>query len=536
MKYLLFLICLFTSSANAMSGQALVLDLNNKYSSNVANCSNGTPAYYCSGVLLRAVDYSTFFKFWDYGSKATELGSVAFTYIRSDIGSRALNGGRKSGFILKDQTSALAQDKALNVRCIYPFPTESLDVRVDHGCGFAPRVEEANADLANCAKLAVPATTAAAWLANFREHDSLPRNQCSLSTLVAGQFKASLEAHELVDADWTAKPMEVLVQIWDESKPEKLPLEAVFYDASTPAKLADAQNFQRDYYQATSLYVPIVKLDMSAGVAQPFSFSNADQVFGEQVAQSLNARYAATSDDCAGRAAYFCNGVLIRSARGTPSYHVWDPSDSSVARNGVSFSYLRKDLRMDSLYIGEGQAFIFKNYDSAIKAAAHVPPVRCAFPTDGATANREQSCGHHIDYPDDAESCLAIGVDTLDKWKTHFHQAPNDGTRYYRQCSLSAEKQQFSIFLKGRNNFQNMNNLDWANEVIIAAWPRGIPEMLPIEAFVYVSTAPAAAKAGAQFMQSDYFNQTGDFLPVIKLTFAGEDAVFSYHPEDQVVQ
>lgn len=236
MKFFLFLTIGFATTVNAMSGQALVTDLNARYNSNVAQCSNGTPAYYCSGVLLRAVDQSTFFKFWDYGSKATILGSVAFTYIRSDVGSTTLNGNRKSGFILKDQTSALVDGKALNLRCIFPFPTESLDSRAEHGCGFAPKTAQLNVDLANCAKLAVPATTAVAWLKNFQEHGSLPKNQCSLSTTVAAQFKASLEAHNMVNAAWTAKPTEVLIQTWDEKKPEKLPVEAVFYDAATPAK------------------------------------------------------------------------------------------------------------------------------------------------------------------------------------------------------------------------------------------------------------------------------------------------------------
>ena len=127
MKTLIILMFCCVTHVQAMSGQALVTDLNNKYTSSISQCSNGTPAYYCSGVLLRAVDHSTFFKFWDYGSAATKLGSVAFTYIRSDVESTTLNGNRKSGFILKDQTSALAADKALNLRCIFPFPTESLD-------------------------------------------------------------------------------------------------------------------------------------------------------------------------------------------------------------------------------------------------------------------------------------------------------------------------------------------------------------------------------------------------------------------------
>jgi hypothetical protein len=260
LKVIVLLLAFYAVSVEAMSGQVLVADLNAKYNSTVPQCSNNMPAYYCSGILLRAVDYSTFFKFWDYGSKATLLGSVAFSYIRSDIGSTSLNGGRKSGFILKDQTSALADGKALRLRCIFPFPTESLDDRASHGCGFAPRGVQVNEDLANCAKLFTPAVTPELWLQNFHEHQSLPKNQCSLSTMVAAQFNTSILVHDLIDAAWTAKPMEVLVETWDESKPARLPLAAVFYDASAPAKLADAQNFQREYYEVTSLYVPVVKL------------------------------------------------------------------------------------------------------------------------------------------------------------------------------------------------------------------------------------------------------------------------------------
>jgi hypothetical protein len=400
-----------------MSGQALVTDLNAKYNNGAAQCSNGAPAYYCSGVLLRAVDYSTFFKIWDYGSQGTKLGSVAFTYIRSDVGSTALNENRKSGFILKDQTSALVVGKAISLRCIFPFPTESLNERVDHGCGFAPKVAQADPDLAYCAKLWGSPTTAAAWLKNFKQHDSLPKNQCSLSTVVAAQFKASLEAHKLVDAAWTAKPTEVLVQTWDESKPEKLPVEAVFYDVSTPVKLADAQKFQREYYLATSLYVPIVRLDLAASAQSVFSISVSDQIYGQVVAEQLNARYANVSETCAGKSAYFCNGLLARVTKATTNYHAWDPSPTSIARNGLAFSYLRQDLTMARLYGGQVTGFIFKSLDMAAKADAYPTPVRCSFPFDGATDRRYLSCGHHDFFPGEGDSCMEMGIDTLAKWR-----------------------------------------------------------------------------------------------------------------------
>jgi hypothetical protein len=524
-----------------MSGQALVTDLNSKYTSGVAQCSNGTPAYYCSGVLLRAVDYSTFFKFWDYGSAATKLGSVAFTYIRSDVGSTMLNGNRKSGFILKDQTSALAAGKALNLRCIFPFPTESLDVRADHGCGFAPKVGQMNADLANCAKLAVPATTADAWLKNFTEHSSLPKNQCSLSTVVAAQFKASLEAHRLVDAAWMAKPMEVLVETWDESKPEKLPIEAVFYEASAPAKLADAQKFQREYYLETSLYVPIVKLNLAAADKNIFSFSISDQVYGQAAVDRLNIKYANTANDCRGRAAYYCSGVILRVTGTKPAYHAWDPSDNSIKMGGVSFSYLRKDLGVAILVWNEIQGFIFKDFDTAERLGAYSIPVLCSYPSDANTFSRPTNggCGPNTRYPVTSRSCPEVGVTTLETWKTHYRSVGGSGyfsNRNMNQCGFTGDKEQFAISLQARNNFERPSEeRPYHNEIMLKTWPRSIPKELPIAAFFYLHKQTLAVGVeGAKYAQQDYFNMTGDLLPVIRVTLVdGAPTAFSYHESEQ---
>jgi hypothetical protein len=541
MKLLLFLTLVFSAAVNAMSGPALVADLNTKYQNNVAQCSNGTPAYYCSGVLLRAVDYSTFFKFWDYGSQATKLGSVAFTYIRSDVGSTALNGNRKSGFILKDQTSSIAAGKLLNLRCIFPFPTESLNERADHGCGFAPKVAQADPDLANCAKLWGSPTTAAAWLINFKEHDSLPKNQCSLSTVVAAQFKASLEAHKLMDAAWTAKPTEVLVETWDESKPEKLPVEAFFYEASAPGKLADAQKFQREYYLETSLYVPVVRLNLAAPDANIFSYSVSDQVFGQAAAERLNNKYANVTNNCEGRAAYYCSGVIIRVTGTSPKYHAWDPSPNSIKMGGVSFSFLRKDLGIEILVWSEIQGFIFKDFDTAERLGSYPTPLLCSYPSDANTSSRptERGCGPNTLYPQTSRSCPEVGVTTLAQWQVHYRSVGGSGyfsQRNRNQCGFTADKDQFALSLQARNNFERpVEERPYHNEVMLKTWPEGIPKQLPIAAFFYLyKQTRAVGVEGAKYAQQDYFNVTGDLLPVIRVTLVdGAPTAFSFHENEQ---
>ena len=299
-------------------------------------------------------------------------------------------------------------------------------MRADHGCGFAPKVGQLNADLANCAKLAVPATTADAWLKNFTEHSSLPKNQCSLSTTLAAQFKASLEAHRLVDATWTAKPMEVLIETWDESKPEKLPIEAVFYEASAPAKLADAQKFQGEYYLETSLYVPIVKMDIAAADKEIFSFDAKDQRFGQLVAERLNAGYNNLSNNCSGKPAYYCSGVIVRTTGAKPSYHSWNPSPTSINKEGVPFSYLRRDLGITNLAWGDLHGFIFKDFATAERLSTYPIRVLCTFPTDVASRDRAGvgGCGAHSAYPINSRSCPEEGVNTLEQWKTHYRSVP----------------------------------------------------------------------------------------------------------------
>lgn len=541
MKVLLFaLLCWVADLSHAMSGQALVTDLNARYNSNVAQCSNGTPAYYCSGVLLRAVDYSTFFKFWDYGSQATKLGSVAFTYIRSDVGSTALNGNRKSGFILKDQTSSIAAGKVLNLRCIFPFPTESLNERADHGCGFAPKVAQADPDLANCAKLWGSPTTAAAWLKNFKEHDSLPKNQCSLSTVVAAQFKASLEAHKLMDAAWTAKPTEVLVETWDESKPEKLPVEAVFYEASAPDKLADAQKFQREYYLETSLYVPIVKINMAAANKQIFSFDAKDQRFGQLVAERLNSRYNNISNNCSGKPAYYCSGVIVRTTGAKPSYHSWNPSPTAINKKGVPFSYLRKDLGITTLAWGDLHGFIFKDFATAERLGTYPINLLCSFPTDGGSWNRAETggCGAYNTYPTNSRSCPEEEVDTLAKWITHYRSVP--GSSYWseknkHQCGFISSVAQFALSLTVRASLETESERVHHNEVVLSLWPQDIPKQLPLAAFFYLQhQSDGAGVIGAKYIQQDYLNMTGDVLPVIRVDLApGAATVFSFHESDQ---
>jgi hypothetical protein len=76
------------------------------------------------------------------------------------------------------------------------------------------------------------------------------------------------------------------------------------------------------------------------------------------------------------------------------------------------------------------------------------------------------------------------------------------------------------------------------NELIMAAWTESNPEQMPLEAFTINAQAanPGNGLAGAQFIQRDYFQVTGRFIPVVRVSFAeGTPQVFTYDPADQTV-
>ncbi|MCI8211726.1 hypothetical protein AUC61_19525 [Pseudomonas sp. S25] len=519
----------------SISDQQRVDNLNARYQSTVEDCAEGTPAYYCSGVMLRTVTYSASYPFWTHSPGARELGSLTFSYIRKDIGSNGSDIG--SGFIFTDQETAMAQNKAPIVRCIYPFMAGTQGMgRPGFGCGFVPNLAKQENDLSTCRTLSTPATTAALWLANFRLYGSNVHKQCSLSSMIASQFKASLEAHNGVDAAHTVTRNELLIGTWREETPEQLPIEAFFYNGATGG-LLNVHALRRAYYIKTSQRLPIVRVNFSAADRNIFSWNEADQVDGWEVADRLNARYNDTAYDCEGKAAFYCKGVMARLTGYGPDYHSWNPNPAGST--DVSFSYLRKDLKfMHAIFSGLiEQGYIFKQANYFGQNGIYPLQVLCSFPYDAVSASRYgEGCGPSHLFPVDSRPCDEQGITTLAAWRTHFNlYPPVNYNRYSHQCGFKADQPGFALSLMARENPQAEWSLLAHNEILIDRWPQNIPTQLPIEAFFYIyDQAKAVGLEGAKFIQRDYFSQSRITAPVISVAFkTGGDNIFSYHPSDQ---
>ncbi|MBT9266333.1 hypothetical protein KKQ10_15750 [Pseudomonas sp. MG-9] len=510
-KALLIALWLISSLCHAATGPEVAKLLNTRYQDTSAECVGDHPAYFCSGVLVRGTDGAD--EFWKHGTASTQLGAESFAYLRADLGTRVL--AQKNGMVFSDSFTAIGQGKSLEVLCAYPFELVLAGTRSDFGCG-AMTGARTEPDPSSCAAFGV--TDAQDWLAHFQQQGLQPEHQCSFSSREAAPFKASLLAHQSLDAAWAARPNLVQIRNWDATAPKPIPIQALFYDTTQAGALLGAQKDQRDYFNATGDWLPVLRMDLSQAPRGVFGFDQQDQLYtGYEVASRLNARYEKTASTClAGHTAYFCNGVLLRGTQASTAFHMWNPSPGSVANGGVSFTYLRKDAGLTKPVFAQG--FLVRE---SFAPAANPLTVMCAYPFDGATGLPADTCRVRGDM------CHELGVNNVEAWVSRYGNAPRSS------CAFNIDPAQFQLSIDVR---PSVPDGDGWNEVMVETWPQDIPLRIPLEAFYYSLKAHYASDglSQAQFAQRDYFQTTGRFLPIVLIDLeAPANQVFTYNPVEQ---
>ncbi|MFJ2995797.1 hypothetical protein, partial [Pandoraea sp. NPDC087047] len=462
--------------------------------------------------------------FGQLSAQETALQSASVAYVRRDVTTVAL--ASSAGLILADGFTATGQGKPYEVRCAYPFAMPLAADAASHGCNVISDTQPAPPtppEWSSCAGLGV--STVPGWVAYFSAQGSDVAKQCSLSATIASQFKASLEAHEQVSADLADSPTMLLLAAWDPARPETIPLQAFYYDVANGGQLTQAQRYQRQYFDATGQWLPILRMAMTGGVPTAFGFDERDQLdYGIALAQRLNERFGDTSPCPRDQAAFMCNGVIVRVTGYGTGFHSWNPSPTAVRLHGVSMTYMRTDAHIFDVAHGGGVGLIFSPFGAPVQTPL---VARCMFPSDGWTDLRADKCGMRS-IPQSAP-CAQLGITTLEAWRANYV-----ATGYDYQCSLGVDKDAFDLSLLARTTFPATPPYEeWWNELVVAPWPQDVPEQIPLEAVMYTKES-ADLRAGARYIQNDYFNQTGRFLPIIKVDIPGHpQAPFSYTPGDQ---
>lgn len=293
---------------------------------------------------------------------------------------------------------------------------------------------------------------------------------------------------------------------------------------------------------------------LSAGWAQLSSAGPHEDALGQEAVQVLRDRYNDTRDGCPNAPGVICNGVLLRSTVPGPTFRFWGVSPNAAKKNGLSLSYLRKDINFNRTIRHDDNGFFIdppignRQYKKDIA-------VLCATPRDSWSDYRiEEGCGMYINTGAVSAPCDQQNITSGSQW---IAKTQRDGYDGLKLCSFNLREGRGAANLADFKSFVEASKLitpqpsDQQNEVIIGVadpanlinrkyWDDSTPRELPIRALYFIPDNQGAGPglADARYDQGDYCKYVGEFLPIIRLTLAQTaqpDATFNYNPADQNV-
>jgi len=249
----------------------------------------------------------------------------------------------------------------------------------------------------------------------------------------------------------------------------------------------------------------------------------------ERVVEKLQTWYNSTPTGCGSDPAVDCSGLLMRGTHRAPNgeYDVWNPSPNSQQSGGVSMSWMRSDkigYEDPGLKANNGILFTPRQF---VEAPQKKLDVFCAYPIDAWTDFRsERGCGDYSGSPEVEKSCQALGIKDLAGWKRQYDAlggAANRQARHQRQCAFSmtgdlsrtARRDAFAQFIEARKSIADtQEGRQVQTELRVVAWKQG--EDVPVAAFFY---SDAQGKRDAVKNQFDYYQRTGNWVPVVNMKF-----------------
>jgi len=293
----------------------------------------------------------------------------------------------------------------------------------------------------------------------------------------------------------------------------------------------------------TAWMFPLAAMAMAAGCGLSPGPLAPRRSAGDDVASALNARYADVRTACTEgtQAAFYCNGVLLRTTVYSPAYPFWNPNPADAYR-GVSFSYFRADV---------GSLELFGTYGFIVAAAEHWSAdgryglqMQCVYPYDAITGidRGTYGCSASLDYPVDSRPCLEQGIVTADAFARHYlsvapePENPPDAfrRRALHQCAFGVDAFSFDLAVLARQRGRLEIPSRRYMEVMMAEWPQDIPDRLPIEALFFLDT-DAGALQWVRTSRADFYEATGRLLPIVRIDPTDEIRPFSYHDDDQAL-
>lgn len=250
----------FADAATDAIGKQVEADLRARYADTRMNCGTPTtPGLLCNGVIFRATVPSPDYSFWEPSPKSKASGGTSFSYLRADAKFKRLVRDENNGYIVFPPLATPADRERANVLCAFP-EDGFTDTRSEQGCGPS-RKEPGVSRL--CHEQGI--YTGKQWMEKHRKDKGSNIKQCAFNVRDAADEKATKSFEAFIDAmgldvlDSFKQQNELRLATWSASDPATLPIEALFY---LPGGLTDAQSDQRDYYERTGRFLPIIAMTL----------------------------------------------------------------------------------------------------------------------------------------------------------------------------------------------------------------------------------------------------------------------------------
>ncbi|URX61128.1 hypothetical protein KR767_13655 [Luteibacter anthropi] len=515
------------------TGADVLRHIRTRYAGTETYCGTSTiPAFVCSGIIFRSTRFPTAGRYsWMPNPSSSTTVGVSSSFLRQDA--NMWNPYPSSnGFIVYPKTYADKYGATnLYVRCGYPQDawTAEPEACTHHERPGSHTVTQL------CHQYSPAILTAQQW---YNKGFSDDENQCAFGfvkgagmTDTAAAFMAMLGARKLLG---TVNRNEIILDDYRSSDPKAFPLEAFFYQDTVAEPgyqdpLTNAKEDQKIYWNLTHRWVPIILWTVNKTGAQTFDYRAADQAVkepggggsspGEDVARHLQARYDMKDPQyqtCKnGAAAFVCSGVMIRGTGNLPPPNKpWMPAPGST--KGVSFSWMRKDSIVTTLYVSNGMITMPAQFLEAGKSNLQV---LCGYIMNASTNGMANKCQN---------DCQSRGITTVAQFNATFPSGAGCPFKVAKGTANAAQMwDHIATIRRGRNYTA------W-NEIIIDNYLSMADRAVPVEAFYYL-TGATASKGYAQTDQKNYKNVTGLWVPVIMVNLTAGGATFTYNAADQAI-
>lgn len=257
--------------------------------------------------------------------------------------------------------------------------------------------------------------------------------------------------------------------------------------------------------------------------------------------ETLYRQYEDTREDCgnSNRPAVLCSGLLIRSVNYQDGKSLLDISDGEKQSEGISMSYLRRDVGIGTVFRNYKTGFIlYPDFD--IPETENRYSVYCSYPMIADTNNRsENGCGDNHTTTHNEKYCDELEAENVVGWLRNYTGTDKEQCAFDLRPGLKSHRAEaFMTSMNIRLTPALQNKFSTPNEIRISEWGNK-PGTLPhIMSFYHINETALGGLSDVRHFQSEWYSLTGERVPIARLTLpATQDsrAKFAYSENDQLI-